>query len=104
MVKDNLKLLPQGRRERAHLLHGLIPVPEEPPTAVATHQLGDDLLLGLLDQFGTLHGKGWVADDGEEGCVHLLRTRFPRQQRVELGLGGSHDIHMILRAGHMTLT
>lgn len=45
---------PQGRSRCEHL------------------QLGDDLLLGHVDDVDVLHGKGGIGDDGQDPGIHLF--------------------------------
>ena len=53
-----------------------------------THQkLLHNLMLGLVDQRGIFHGKGWEPDDAEEPCIHLLGAGLPGEEGFQFGLG-----------------
>lgn len=54
------------------LISSSVAVAEEAFEAVLAPQLSHDLVEGLTVEGVVIHGKGWVADGGKQGCVCVL--------------------------------
>lgn len=58
------------------------------PSAPLHLKLGDDLLLGHIDDGHVLHGEGGIRDDGQQPGVHLLGHGGSGQHGGQDGLRG----------------